>query len=362
MLLPADPTEEELARDWTLSLADKLLVLHCHGEAHRLSFALQLCALRTYGRFVKEYETVPVRILNHLGRQLELAPVLFLAPPHREATDLDHERRIREHLGFRAFDPAAQEELERWLLVGAAEGLDAAELLRRAEEALYAWKVVLPAPSTLQRLVGSVSVRAQQQLFEHIAGCLTPQISQEIDALLQVPEGQQRSLFFRVKEYPPAASAVAITERIEHYQFLRSLGIGRLDLSAVPAAQIRSLAQLAARYDVWALRRFAPAKRYALVTCFLVEIQKTLLDQVVALHDQFLTALLRKSRNSFERRYRELRQRAKKGWDMLLRAVEILLSLERPGVDVLDELYRQIDKSTLCEARNNCRAFQHLEV
>jgi hypothetical protein len=138
---------------------------------------------------------------------------------------------------------------------------------------------------------------------------------------------------------------VAITERIEHYQFLRSLGIGRLDLSAVTAAQIRSLAQLAARYDVWALRRFAPAKRYALVTCFLVEIQKTLLDQVVVLHDQFLTAMLRKSRNSFERRYRELRQRAKKGWDTLLRAVEILLSLERPGADVLDELYRQIDKS-----------------
>ena len=26
MLLPADPTEEELARDWTLSLADQLLV------------------------------------------------------------------------------------------------------------------------------------------------------------------------------------------------------------------------------------------------------------------------------------------------------------------------------------------------
>jgi hypothetical protein len=361
MLLPADPTEEELARDWTLSPADKLLVLHCRGEAHRLSCALQLCALRTYGRFVKAYETVPVRILNHLGRQLGLAPVLFLAPPHREATDLDHERRIREYLGFLSFDPAAQEELERWLLVGATEGLDAAERLRRAEEALHTWKVILPAPSTLQRLVASVSARAQQQLFEHIAGCLTPQIRQEIDALLQVPEGAQRSLFCRVQEYPPAASAVAITTRIEHYGFLRSLGIGHLDLSAVPAAQVRSLAQLAARYDVWALKRFAPAKRSALVTCFLVEIQKTLLDQVVALHDQFLTALLRKSRNSFERRYRDLRQRAKRGWDTLLRAVEILLSLEKPGADVLDELYRQIDKSALCEARNSCRAFQHLE-
>src|SRR5262249_50671547 len=154
-------------------------------------------------------------------------------------------------------------------------------------------------------------------------------------------------------------SAVAITARIERYDFLRSIGIGHINLSTVPAAQVRCLAQLAARYDVRALKRFAPAKRYALVTCFLVEIQKTLLDQVVALHDQFLTALLRKSRNSFERRYRDLRQRAKKGWDTLLRAVEILLSVESPGAGVLDELYRQIDKSTLCEARDSCRAFQH---
>jgi hypothetical protein len=91
------------------------------------------------------------------------------------------------------------------------------------------------------------------------------------------------------------------------------------------------------------------------------ETQKTLLDQVIALHDQFLTALLRKSRNSFERRYRDLRQRAKKGWETLLRAVEILLSVESPGAHVLEELYRQIDKSTLCEACNSCRAFQHLE-
>ena len=104
-----------------------------------------------------------------------------------------------------------------------------------------------------------------------IAGCLTPQIGPEIDALLQVPQGEQRSLFFRFKEYPPAASAVAITTRIERYHFLRSIGIGHLNLPAVPTAQVPCFAQLAARYDVRAPKRFAPAKRYALATCFLVK-------------------------------------------------------------------------------------------
>jgi hypothetical protein len=46
------------------------------------------------------------------------------------------------------------------------------------------------------------------------------------------------------------------------------------------------LAQLAKRYDAQALKRFAPAKRYALVACFLAETRKTLLDHVVEMHDQ----------------------------------------------------------------------------
>ena len=87
LVLPEDPTDEELVRHWTLSEADKHEVLRCRGEDNRRRFALQLCALRTYGRFVPNQAVVPVRILNYLGRQLDLPPTLFLPPPHREATD-----------------------------------------------------------------------------------------------------------------------------------------------------------------------------------------------------------------------------------------------------------------------------------
>jgi Domain of unknown function (DUF4158) len=98
LVLPEDPTDEELVRHWTLSEADKHEVLQCRGEDNRRCFALQLCALRTYGRFVPNQAAVPVRILNYLGRQLDLPPTLFLLPPHREATDLEQEQRIRAYL------------------------------------------------------------------------------------------------------------------------------------------------------------------------------------------------------------------------------------------------------------------------
>jgi hypothetical protein len=78
VLLPEDPGEEELARHWTLSEADKHEVRQSRGDENRRHFALQLCVLRRYGRLLEGGETAPLRILNHLGAQLELPPVLFV--------------------------------------------------------------------------------------------------------------------------------------------------------------------------------------------------------------------------------------------------------------------------------------------
>jgi hypothetical protein len=135
--LPLDPTDEELARDWTLTAADLAQVRRCRGDNKRHSFALQLCVLRQHGLFLgDDYSKVPVRIINHIGRQLGLPPMLFAAPPSRAATDVEHERRIREHLGYRTYDDAAHQVLEMRLRERAAQGLLANELLAHAAEFL----------------------------------------------------------------------------------------------------------------------------------------------------------------------------------------------------------------------------------
>ena len=126
--LPTDPSDDELARDWKLSKDDLVAVFRCRGDDKRLSFAIQLCVLRRHGRFLEDYTAVPVRILNEIGRQIGLPPVLFASPPTRKQTDTSHEQRIREHLGFVTFDDSAREKLETWLRARAAEGILAEEL------------------------------------------------------------------------------------------------------------------------------------------------------------------------------------------------------------------------------------------
>src|SRR5882724_4421485 len=90
LMLPEDPSPEELAQFWTLSARDRAEVLRCQGEANQRRFAVQLCALRLYGRFLPEATPAPLAITNYLAQQLALPLVLFGDVPGRLATETGH--------------------------------------------------------------------------------------------------------------------------------------------------------------------------------------------------------------------------------------------------------------------------------
>jgi TnpA family transposase len=359
--LPLEPTLEELARDWSLSAADLKEVRRCRGDDNRRRFALQLCTLRTYGRFLDPAPAVPLTILTHLNRQLELPPILFLSGSEREATDSEHQERIRHYLGYHAFTPYWQEQVARWLEGQAMDTPVPTVLLHRAEQQLRTWRVVLPAVSTLERLVAASITRAQQEIFVQIADALSPAVCHALDALLTIAPDDARSPLFRLKEYPPAASAAVLLAYIARYRLARDVVAGQIDLSQHHAPLVQQLARVAKRYDVQALKRFAPAKRHALLACFLVETEKTLLDQLVELHDQYMTTMTRRARHAFEERHRQFRRRAKDGVDVVLRAMEIVLAPDYRSEEVRPQIYRRLGIRRLQEAVDNCREFQRLE-
>jgi hypothetical protein len=247
VLLAVDPSEEELARDFSLSESDKREVRRCRGDEHRRRFALQLCVLRKTGRFLDSYRQVPTRILTHLSRLLDLSPVLFLSETERSGTEYDYQERIRQYLGWQAFDQRAEEELTRWLEMRAAEGTLPADLLQQAEGLLRSWRVVLRASSSLERLVASATAQAQQALFVRIAEQLSSPLCEELDALLNVAPGDYRSALLRLKEYPPEANAAVILAYVMRYRQVHDLVAFRIDLGMINPGVVHHLALLAKR-------------------------------------------------------------------------------------------------------------------
>jgi len=265
----ADPDEDELARRWSLTPADLAAAAECRGGDHRRRFAVQLCWLRAHGRFLDDYRQAPVKIVNHLSRQLGLPPVLFLDRPGRAQTERAQALRIRRHLGLRPFDSGVAADLRHWLRQGAIEGRTAAELLVRAEDKLRGWHVMLPATSTLDRLVTAEVTHATSQLYETVSLRLPPSLREAIDLLVEVPDGDARSSLFRLKDFPKSASAAAIKGDIVRLRLVEQLVEAGAGLDGLDPRVVRQLGQLGRRYDAGDLRRFAKPKRDALVACYL---------------------------------------------------------------------------------------------
>jgi len=97
LTLPQRFSDEEMVRDWTLSRRDGQMV-NRYRKQYRLGLAIQLCAMRLYGRFLNQLNDLSPRVISYLSNQLELPPTLTVAVPEREATLLEHRNNILQYL------------------------------------------------------------------------------------------------------------------------------------------------------------------------------------------------------------------------------------------------------------------------
>jgi hypothetical protein len=268
-----------------------------------------------------------------------------LEESERDATEYVQQQRIRDYLNFHTYDERIESELISWLVERAIEGSLPEELYGKAEQLLKSWHIVLPASSTIERLVDSVSARARNDFFEFITSRLPDNLPEQIDELLEKTGTDGKTILFHLKEYPPSPSSKSILEYIDHFKLIDGMLGQDFDTGVEPQMQ-KHFAGLAKQYDVSALKRFPAAKKYALATCFLAETRKTVLDYVVAMHDQFTIDMARKSKNKHDRKLKAGRKRAKQGMALILDATEIMVDSEVPIPKRSGVLFEHLRKSS----------------
>jgi hypothetical protein len=97
--LAQDFSDEEMPRDWTLTELDKQEVGR-YRTSFRLFIAIQICAVRLYGRFLVKVNDLSPRIVSYLNGQLGLPPSLTINTPDRDATFSEQRRNILAYLDF----------------------------------------------------------------------------------------------------------------------------------------------------------------------------------------------------------------------------------------------------------------------
>jgi hypothetical protein len=89
---------------------------------------------------------------------------------------------------------------------------------------------------------------------------------------------------------PVEASPVAVKAEVSKLEFLRGLDAHTLDLSVLPAERRRFLATVGRRLTAQALQRREPQRRYPILLTLLAHSATDVLDEVVQLFDQAISA------------------------------------------------------------------------
>ncbi|MEC7469674.1 MAG: Tn3 family transposase, partial [Pseudomonadota bacterium] len=177
----------------------------------------------------------------------------------------------------------------------------------------------------------------------------------------QATDGNQRTYFNQLKEYPPGAKISSLKRYLERYDNLVSTGINEFEEKVIDTAFLNYLYRLTKRYSAKDMKRFKDHKRYALMICFLLESRKILLDHLVKMHDQYMTELCRQTKNSHDKKHKEFRKRQKKAIDAVLETTHVLLEWPDEQPLYKKDLWQRIDEKHLLASIDDLHIFKRLE-
>ncbi len=358
-ILPEEPTNEELAFDWTLSQEDKAQIYKCRGDDNRRRYAVQICVLRKYGRFLDDYSSVSTKIIGYLSRQLEIEPIMNLPESSRESTTSEYRKDIRAYLGYIDFDDSVMADLEEWIISALSENYFTDDLLIKAEEFLFNKKVALPASGQMERKFNTAYSKAEEKLLSTIEGNLSDEHKDAIDKLLDIDKERNKTTFFKLSAYPPEPKAKKIANYFELYKKLDLIGITSEQFKNVPPKLIKELSSAVKTYDAFRIRRFSKFKKYALSACYLFCTKQSMLDNLLHMHIRFISTIDRQSKNVYESKHRQLRKRMRKSVKTLKSFAKLYLSFERnASVSDMDE---KINQMQIMSAVDCCQEYEHLE-
>ncbi len=322
---------EELFRFFTLPPADVAFIDpgRGRGPADRLGLAVALCTLPWLGFVPDDLASAPRAAVVRLAGQLQVDPDVIRSYGRRAKTRTDHLRLVTRYLRWRPAGELELKELDEFLLARAMEHDSPTLLFRLACEYLISARVIRPGPVTVVKRVAHAREKARQETFDRLAREFTGKRRAGLDGLLAVDPAIGVTRLRWLGTGPVEASPAAVKAEIAKLEFLREMDAHTLDLSVLPAERRRFLATMGRRLTAQALQRREPERRYPILLTLLAQSATEVLDEVVQLFDQAISA--RESKAAHQMRD-ALAERGKAGEDRQALLDAVLAIVADPAI------------------------------
>ena len=162
---------------------------------NQIGFALQLCAFRYPGRFLKPGEIIPEAVSDYIAAQLGLKAEYLLPYAIRANTRHEHLGALRKIYGYKSFTGKRVKQMKAWLDQHAEASESSERLVRAFVEECRRRKIILPGVTTIERLCADALVAAERRVEDRIVARLDSRMRRRLNDLLGAAENGWQSFF-----------------------------------------------------------------------------------------------------------------------------------------------------------------------
>ena len=261
---------------YTLSTQDIQIINNRRRPENKIGFAIQLCVLRYPGWPYTHVEDIPTTVIDYISKQINVPVESFKKYPQRENTLWEHLKEIRNEYKFILFTNDEYKLTFEYISRLALENENTLYLIIQCLDFLRKNKIIMPAITTLERLIWEAKEYAEKKVITIITDSLTVNQKNKLDEILSLehPNDKTKTILAWLKEpvgFPSPDNFIKLIEKIE---YIRSLNLDLLKVPNLHQNRINQMYKLGLRYEPYAFRRFDNDKRYAILYIFLLNLSK----------------------------------------------------------------------------------------
>lgn len=284
-------TEEDRHAYFELGEAEQQLV-HSRSAPVAAHLILQLGYFKAkYQFFDYDLDAVKDDLRYILARYFPDRKLGAISPPSAP-TRRALQYTILELFGFRLCDSGAKAELERRAQRLAMLSTQPAFILRETLQHLKQHRIVLPAYTFLQDMVGRVVSAERRRVSDLLSNALTTEISRQLDAMLSADESMyQVNILKREPKDFSYKELRAESDRRQFFAPLHEFGMQFLETTGISTDSLRYYASLVKFYTVYKLQRMPIGITRLCLLCFAYhrfrQINDNLIEAFIHLVNQY---------------------------------------------------------------------------
>ena len=255
---------------------------------NQIGFALQLCAFRYPGRFLKSGEVIPEAVSAYIAAQLGLKAEDLLPYANRANTRHEHLGALRKIYGYRTFTGKRVKQMTAWLDQQAEAAESGEGLVRAFVEECRARQIILPGVTTIERLCADALVAAERRIENRIAARLESRMRRRLNDLLGEADNGWQSFFLWLRGFDVGKNTADMNRLLDRVEFLKAIDLSPDILDDIPPHRIKTLRRQGERYFTGDLQDISSNRRLAILATCVVEWAASIADTVVETHDRIV--------------------------------------------------------------------------